>query len=181
MTRREKLILGSAGVLVLILAAVAIWQATRAASAERREADTSTLLDLQRQESTLALSAIEAGRGSYELARQLASDFFTGLQARFDSAPAESSDALQQVLLQRDAMITALSRSDPQSAPQLVQLLIRYRVALGEPVGPNEPAGPTPPASQAPVTTPDEPAGPTPPASQAPVTTPAEPDTTTGG
>ena len=45
-------------------------------------------------------------------------------------------------------MITALSRSDPQAASQLVQLLIRYRIALGEPVGPSEPVAPSPPPSE---------------------------------
>ena len=140
MTRREKLILGVAALLLLALAGIAIWQKIRADAAERRLADTRSELALQRYESTLGLAAIEATRGSYELARQLASDFFMGLQADLASAPAAVQPALQQILLPRDAMITALSRSDPQAAPQLVQLLIRYRIARGETVGPQEPA-----------------------------------------
>ena len=150
MTQREKLVLGAAAVLVLVFAAIAIWQGAAGAGAERRLADTRTELALQRHESTLALAAIEAGRGSYELARQLASDFFTGLQTDLGSSPPETRAALQQLLQQRDAMITALSRSDPQAAHQLVRLLIRYRIALGEPVGPGEPAISGPPTAAPP-------------------------------
>jgi hypothetical protein len=140
MTRREKLILTVAAMLVLVFAGLALWQRATAGAAERRLAAVGTELALQRHESTLALAAIEAGRGSYELARQLASDFFTGLQAELGQAPEAARAELQQLQQQRDGMITALSRSDSQAAPQLVQLLIRFRIALGEPVGPQQPA-----------------------------------------
>jgi hypothetical protein len=150
MTRREKLVVVVAAVLVLAFGGIALWQLARASGAERRLAATRTELTLQRHESTLALSAIEASRGSFELARQFASDFFTGLQAELADSPAGSRPALQEVLLQRDAMITALSRSDPQAAPQLVRLFIRYRIALGEPVGPREPAMSGPPTAAPP-------------------------------
>jgi len=152
MTRQEKLVLGFAAALLLALVGIAIWQVVRADDAERRLAQTRTELALQRHESTLALAAIEATRGSYELARQLASDFFTGLQADLGRAPAAAQPALREILQPRDAMITALSRSDAQAASQLVQLVIRYRIALGEPVGPGEPAEAAPAPGGAPVT-----------------------------
>lgn len=148
MTRREKLVLGVAGLLVLVFAAVALWQQTRTGAAERRLADRTSELALQRQESTLALAAIEASRGSYELARQLASDFFSGLQAQLANAPEEARPELERVLSQRDPMITALSRSDPQAASQLVQLLIRLRIAMGEQVGPRQPSVSAPAGAQ---------------------------------
>jgi hypothetical protein len=150
MTRQEKVVLVVAAAVLLAFAGIALWQSARAIAAERRLAAVRTELALQRYESTLALAAIEAGRGSYELARQMASDFFTGLQLDLERAPAEARSALQEVLLQRDSMITALSRSDPQSGPQLVRLLLRYRIALGEPVGPREPAMSAPPPAEQP-------------------------------
>jgi len=150
MTSREKAIMVVAAVLLLALAALVIWQGSRARSAERELAATRSELVLQRHEATVAMAAIEATRGNYELARQLASSFFTGLQSDLDQPPevwrraCETCQAarpeLQQILQPRDAIITALSRSDAQAAPQLVQLLVRYRSALGEPVGPREPA-----------------------------------------
>jgi hypothetical protein len=87
MTRQEKVVLVVAAAVLLAFAGIALWQSARAIAAERRLVAVRTELTLQRNESTLALAAIEAGRGSYELARQLASDFFTGLQAEVDQAP----------------------------------------------------------------------------------------------
>jgi len=150
LTTREKQVLITAATLLLVLALVAAWQVARAGSSESRLQETRTELALQRHESTLALAAIEANRGSFELARQLASDFFTGVQADLASAPVSARDALQQILVQRDGMITALSRSDPQAAPQLVQLLMRYRIALGRPIGPQQPSGAAPAQPPAP-------------------------------
>ena len=57
---------------------------------------------------------------------------------------------MNELLARRDAMITALSRNDTQSGPQLAQMLRRYRTAFGEPVGPGSsiaPAPATPPGS----------------------------------
>jgi len=140
MTKREKTILMAAAALLLVFAILAAWQAAQANSARTNLAEARAELDLQRAESTLALGAIEANRGSYELARQLASSFFTVLQGAIPTAPAAAREPLGQILQQRDPMITALSRSDPQVASQLVQLLIRFRLAMGEPVGPQPPA-----------------------------------------
>jgi hypothetical protein len=140
MTSREKVVLALAGILVLALLGLLVVQRTRTGQAETELERTRTLLSLQRHESTLAVVAIEAGRGSFEIARQLASDFFSGLQGDVDRAPEDAREAFRAILAQRDPMITALSRSDAQAAPQLVQLLMRYRLALGERVGPQTPA-----------------------------------------
>ena len=144
MTRRETFTVTAAAAVLLLAAGFGAWQAARVRGTRDELAAVRTQLALQRHESTLALAAIEATRGSYELGRQLASSFFTGLQATVSAAPAEAREPLSQILAQRDAMITALSRSDPQAAPQLTQLLIRYRMALGEPVGPPQPAAGAP-------------------------------------
>jgi hypothetical protein len=96
-------------------------------------------------EGTLGAATIEAQRGSYELARQHTSDFYSGLQAAIDNAPEGSASALQQILAERDAMITALSRSNPQAGPLLAQTFNRFRAALGRPVGPQSTEPTTPP------------------------------------
>ena len=105
----------------------------------------SEALELQRLESTLGAATIEAQRGSYEIARQHASDFFTGLQSAAGTVREDLRPPLSDMLAQRDAMITALSRSDPQSGPLLAQLFVRFRLALGEEVGPQGAPPATPP------------------------------------
>lgn len=149
MTSREKAVLALALVLVLSVLALLVVQRARTGDAQSQLEEARMQLALQQHESTLAVAAIEAVRGSFEISRQLASDFFSGLQQDVNRAPEAARAEFSNILTQRDAMITALSRSDPQAAPQLIQLLIRYRLAMGEPVGPQTPA-----AQPAPVTTP---------------------------
>jgi hypothetical protein len=107
-------------------------------------------------EGTLGAAAIEAQRGSYELARQHASEFFSGLQTAAGDAPEAAVPVLQQMLGERDAMITTLSRSNPQAGPLLAQMFNRFRAALGRPVGPQgtEPTTPPPADTQIPVDSP---------------------------
>jgi hypothetical protein len=137
---------------VLILIAVAIgafligagWQYLSARSLSRALADAERAAAFNALEGTLGAATIEAQRGSFEIARQHASDFFTGLQADVGRATDDVRATLQEMLGQRDAMITALSRADPQSAAMLERLFTRYRLALDHPVGPAD-AEPTPP------------------------------------
>jgi hypothetical protein len=93
---------------------------------------------------TLAAATIDAQQGSYEIARQHASDFFTRLQAEIGRATSEQEPSLQEILAQRDATITALSRADPQAGPMLERLFTRFRLGIGHAVGP-EASEPTPP------------------------------------
>lgn len=97
---------------------------------------TTAALELQKLEATLGAATIEAQRDGYELGRQLASDFFTGLQQSIAGAPESARTALDEILAQRDQMITALSRSNPEAGSLLSRLFLRYRVAMGERVGP---------------------------------------------
>jgi hypothetical protein len=136
---------------LMLIAAVLIafligygWQRIRANSIDEQRATAERALEVQRIESTLGAAAIEAQRGSYEVARQHASDFFTDLQAEVDSMPQAAQPEMRALLGHRDVIITALSRSDPQSGPQLAQMFVRYRTALGEPVGPRQNAAPVP-------------------------------------
>jgi len=134
---RKKLVVWLA-LLVLTFVAGAGWQFTkaRAARAETRAAQAqlaqrdSEQLTL-RTEGVLAAATIAAQLGSYERSRQLASDFFTMVQSRADSLPAETRQALAQIMDVRDATITALSRADASAALELARLFVRYRRATG--------------------------------------------------
>jgi hypothetical protein len=154
MTAQARTVLVAAVAAVIAFAIGAAWQYSSARVFKERLDIAEHDLAFQRLEATLGAATIEAQRGSYEIARQLASQFFTGLQSDYPEAPAERQPALQDVLAGRDAMITALSRSDPQSGSLLAQLFTRYRIALGEPVGPESgTSSPTPPPTP-PVTPP---------------------------
>jgi hypothetical protein len=146
MTREQKILLG--GVIATVAAFLLGfgWQYTRAAGLDKQLTATSTDLTFEHLESTLAAATIEAYRGNYEISRQLASDFFTNLQSDISRAPEAHRSELQAISNQRDAIITAASRSDPQTASLLGQLYNTYRVAFGNaPVTPRP--APVPPAT----------------------------------
>jgi CRP-like cAMP-binding protein len=124
-----------------------LWQyASARRHAERLEVAERDLT-LQRLEATLGAATIEALRGSHEIARQLASDFFTRLQAHHRRAEPQQRQTFEEILARRDLIITALSRADPQSGSMLAQMFTRYRIALGEPVGPESGANSTAPTT----------------------------------
>lgn len=143
MTGQQKVVLTAVVAALIGFMIGAVWQYTSARGYADRLDVAETDLAFQRTEATLGAATIEAQRGSYELARQLASDFFSSLQQHVERAPADQQPAFREMLERRDAMITALSRSDPQSGSMLAQLFMRYRIAMGEPVGPNDAASPT--------------------------------------
>jgi len=121
---RWKLYSGIAVVLIFLVAF-----GLQYARAERLRAE----LAVARTEATLGASALEAQRGSYEVSRRLASDFFTQLQATVGEAPAAIRPQLNSILDQRDATITMLSRSDPQAGAVLQLMFTQYRTALHGP------------------------------------------------
>lgn len=124
-----------------------LWQYVAASSARDQLAVASHELTFQQLEGTLGAAAIEAQRGGFETSRQLASQFFSGLQREIQRAPADVRPVLADILQRRDAMITALSRNDPQSGPLLSQLFIRFRNAFGRQVGPDGTTTPAPPGA----------------------------------
>jgi hypothetical protein len=136
MNERHRMIAIALAALIVGFALGALWQYTSARSYAQRLHTTEHDLTFKRLEASLGAATIEAQRGSYEIARQLASDFFTGLQDALGTAPAQRQPEFTSILQQRDPMITALSRSDLQSGAMLAQLFVRYRIAMGEPVGP---------------------------------------------
>jgi hypothetical protein len=146
-TTQQRTIAVAAAAAIVAFALGALWQYASARSYAAELAATEHDLAFQRLEATLGAATIEAQRGSYEIARQLASRFFSGLQTEVANARDDRRPALTDILQRRDAMITALSRSDPQSGSMLAQLFVRYRIAMDEPVGPEpgvtSPPGPT--------------------------------------
>jgi hypothetical protein len=147
MSDRMKTVAIALAAALVAFAAGSLWQYGSTRPEVKQLQTTERDLALQRLEGTLATATIEAMRGGYEIARQLGSDFFTGLQAHYPDSDPQRQQALQEILAGRDLIITALSRADPQSGSMLVQLFMRYRIALGEPVGPesgaNSPSPPT--------------------------------------
>jgi hypothetical protein len=141
----------SAGSIVAgMLVAFAIgfgWQYLRASRLENQLEESQRELAVQKVEATLGVATVEAQRGAFEPARQLASDAYTRLQGVREAADEESRPAIDVILAERDATITALSRSDPQAGAMLGNTLMRLRGALGEGGGAAAIAVPAPPAA----------------------------------
>lgn len=113
----------------------AAWQFTQArqARAERDAArqELATVqqqLATQRMEAILAMAVVATQFGHHESARQLASEFFTALQQQAGTA---AEPALAELLARRDAIITALSRAQPESAIEMANALTSFQRALG--------------------------------------------------
>jgi hypothetical protein len=103
------------------------WQSIRANQLDSRLGDTRQALTLHRLEGSLAAATLESQRDSYEIARQHASDFFSGLQGAVAEAPAGVRAELEAIAGQRDQIITMLSRGDPAAADILSGMYSRYR------------------------------------------------------
>jgi hypothetical protein len=137
MTDTQRIIVVGLVAALIGFALGAFWQHMSVRAHARELEATHHDLTFQRLEATLGAATIEAQRGSHEIGRQLASQFFSGLQTELAAADPQRQQAFREILEQRDAMITALSRGDPQAGSMLAQLFVRYRIAMGEPVGPN--------------------------------------------
>jgi hypothetical protein len=125
--------------IVIAFGGGAAWQYTQARQARTSWQEVTQQLDgLQQQrnldqlESTLAMAALAAGLGDFERGRQLASDYFTGLQQQVAAAAPADRGALEDVLARRDAIITELSRAEPGSGRDIAALLAAFQRALGK-------------------------------------------------
>lgn len=145
MTYRQRVVLIAAAAAIAGFAIGALWQYASARGYSQRLERTEHALTFKNLEALLGAATIEAQRGSHEIGRQLASEFFSGLQQSLAAAEPQERQPFQEILDRRDAMITALSRGDPQSGPMLAQLHTRYRIARGEPVGPTADVNSPPP------------------------------------
>lgn len=119
---------------LFLLGLVPMWLKARTAASQRDAAQHE--LRLSQMQNTLSAATIDARRGEYEPARQMASDFFTTLRTQID-ADADASaitaaqrDRVRPFLAQRDEIITLLARSDPAAADRLSDLYVTYRQAM---------------------------------------------------
>ncbi len=123
---RSALWIGSAAVLGFL--AGFLLQYGQVNRARQQVADASAAIQAARLEATLSAAVIEAQAGRFEVARQHASDFYTGLQRRLlpvmDGAPQAEARTM---LAERDSIITSLARNDPASPGTLAGVLIRLR------------------------------------------------------
>ena len=106
------------------------WQYSRARTLQSRLDTTRESLAQSQLEAALATAIIEAQQGNGELARQHASDFFSGLQRRVTALGAAAPVEFLRVLKQRDTTITFLSRNDPESAAVLLRLYADFKAGL---------------------------------------------------
>lgn len=131
----------------------AAWQFAQANRARNELANVTAELEgvryelaLEQLNSTLALATVAAQLGNYERARQLTSEFYTGLQENSPAAPDAAQATFGEILRSRDALITSLSRAQPEAGLDLARMLGRYREALGREAGGLTPMTPTTPA-----------------------------------
>jgi hypothetical protein len=130
----------AAGRRLLALAAVALvafiigagWQYMRAERIEDRLAATDRQLAFTSLEARLGAATLEAQRGSFAVAGQLASEFFDGLQNRIQSTPDAARRHFAGVLDRRDQVIAGLARSDENTARLLSDLFLQWRTGMGE-------------------------------------------------
>jgi ABC-type hemin transport system substrate-binding protein len=87
---------------------------------------TTRALTLARLENILAAAGLEAREERYESARQLASQFFSGLERAAGDVPADIREEVRAMLAYRDTTITVLSRGTATSADVLDRLLAQY-------------------------------------------------------
>jgi hypothetical protein len=86
-------------------------------------------------ENGLAAAGIQARRGDYEPAREVASTFYTNLRAELDRNPSgfttSQREMLTSLLAERDQLITLLARGDPAVADRLAEAYVSYRHTAG--------------------------------------------------
>jgi hypothetical protein len=118
-----------AALIVFLAGFVPMWMRADSLSRQRDAArHEHRVLELQL---ALANAAIDIRRGEYEQARLSTAAFFQGLNeelTRPDSKLEEVNRAeLDQMVAQRDDIITLLARSDPASAERLTDLYFAFR------------------------------------------------------
>jgi hypothetical protein len=117
--------IAAVGLTAFMIGLIPMWLSYRSVQSELKAAQIEMRpLNLRND---LATAAIRAGRGEYEAARQLASNFFTSLRsesqlANGPYAGAGRREPVNRILEQRDETITLLARNDPAAAARLVDL-----------------------------------------------------------
>jgi hypothetical protein len=140
-TGRGRQLLITAGLIILAFGIGAVWQGSRASRLADELRQTRTDLGFLQLEATLGAATLEAQRGAFEVSRLLASDFFSGLQDQIGQATTDAARrTLTDILAERDAVITDLSRADAQVGMRLATLFLHYRTAMRQMNGSEPPA-----------------------------------------
>lgn len=125
------------------------WQYMRATELQQQLATVQNELEINKLYVNLGQIGLLAQSGDYEAARRRASAFFTQLQERVDAMGTEDEARFEPILAQRDEIITALSRANPQSVDLLAALFARISGSQPPPVQQAEPMSPMQPAAPA--------------------------------
>lgn len=120
-----------AGLLVVFLVGAG-WQFLRAERLQDELEATRRELLFTRLEARLGGAALEARRGSYEVARQLASNFYGELQLQIEGTPDAARRHFTAVLDRRDDVITGLSRAQENTGILLADLYLQWRSGMAE-------------------------------------------------
>ncbi len=107
------------------------WQYYEGSLIRDELAQTRQELMVERLRVRLGQAAIAAQNGDYEAARQRMSDFFTRLDASQTELPPAMAGISTDFLGMRDDVITGLSRSNPEYAGLLYNMLNRFRSVAG--------------------------------------------------
>lgn len=156
-TSRPNRMTARKGVLVAVLAVVIaffvgfFWQWYVAGNVRSDLARAEQELQVERLRVHLAQAAMAAHADDFEGARALMSDFFTRLQEHRDELPADLQSAADDILSQRDDVITGLSRSNREYAGVLQRMLSRITgdPAISTPPGDDPTELPSPDATGA--------------------------------
>jgi hypothetical protein len=130
-------------VLAFLIGFLPTW--SRARSLDRELSATRHELALARLQGRIGAALVQVMQQEYESSRQMMAGYFTDLQGyRPAIVEPERRAAADEILAQRDEVITLLSRSDPQGIQRLARLHARWSAAVDP--------GTHPPAVQDPVT-----------------------------
>lgn len=115
--------------LAFLIGFVPMWLNNRQLNRSLEERDRE--LRRGRIQNVLASAAIYARRGEYETARQNTSSFYTELSQEMDKGAnsiltEQERLAMNTVLVERDEMITLLSRNDPAAGERLSNVFVEY-------------------------------------------------------
>lgn len=141
----KKLLWGLIAVAVAFLAGFG-WQYYNARTIGERLEQTEQALAVERLRVGLAQAAVAAQSGDFEAARSQMSDFFTAVQGRLEELPPDMRAVAEELLRDRDEIITGLSRANPEAAEHLYGMLLRFRTSVGDPPATAAPAGGVPEA-----------------------------------
>ncbi len=105
------------------------WQWYEGRSIREQLDRTEKELRIERLRIGLAQAAVAAQSGDFEAARRQMSEFFTHLQDAAEDLPPDLAALAQTILVQRDDVITGLSRSNAQYVGVLYGMLNRFEAA----------------------------------------------------